>query len=171
MAQRIHRTEYDVNNKKTPIHPPPSPVGSGRGLLGKEVKYVLLCPKDEPPPESAWVTYKDFKDAAPLIHYFTTNVAAPIIKTFSGKIGALSRALCFLGGVPSPMFKDSYDLSMMLHTLPKIPMIINFNDRDDEFPATCSVLYQKNSEHFFDMESLAITGTCCTEKLIEGVEK
>ena len=135
------------------------------------LKYVLMCPEKEPLPESAWMTYKDFKDAAPLIHYFSTQVERPIINMFSGKINALACAVGSLGGIPSPMFKESYDLSMMLHAFPRIPMIINYNDQDDEFPATCSVLYQKNTAHFLDMESLAITGSYCAAKLIEIAEK
>lgn len=153
-----------IVDMKAPTRPVPF------GVRVAILKYVLMCPETEPPPESAWVTYKDFKDAAPLIHYFTTRVDLVIANAFSGKVAMLERAVKTLGGVPSPMFKESYDLSMMLHTFPRIPTLINFNDQDDEFPAACSILYQKASASFLDMESLAITAAYCAAKLIAFTE-
>jgi hypothetical protein len=43
---------------------------------------------------------------------------------------------------------------------------VNFNDRDNLFSASCSVLYRSSAVHFLDMECLAMTGTLLTGKLI-----
>ena len=40
-----------------------------------------------------------------------------------------------------------------------------FNDRDDEFPATCSVLFQKQADDYLDPESLIMVGTAFTQRL------
>jgi hypothetical protein len=52
----------------------------------------------------------------------------------------------------------SYDVSMQLTALPKIPVLLLFNDVDDEFPARCSVLFQKSIENYLDMETVALIG-------------
>ena len=44
----------------------------------------------------------------------------------------------------------SYDFAMEFRVLPKIEILLIFNDRDDEFPATCSVLFQKQAEDYLE---------------------
>ena len=119
-------------------------------------KYLLMCPMIEPL-EGNWVSYKDFKDAAPLIHAFYNTVTHPIAETFSGRLRELEKAAKRIGGdAPSDTF--SYDLSMRFDALPKVSMLLLFNDKDEEFPAQCSVLFEKRAEKFLDMECLAMVG-------------
>ena len=49
------------------------------------------------------------------------------------------------------LYKISYDLSMRFDALPKVPLLLLFNDKDDGFPAQCSVLFEKRTEKFSDM--------------------
>jgi hypothetical protein len=49
-----------------------------------------------------------------------------------------------------------------------VPVIVNFNDRDDLFSASCSVLYRSSAAYFLDMECLAMTGTLLAGKLLAG---
>jgi hypothetical protein len=37
--------------------------------------------------------------------------------------------------------------------------LLLFNDKDDEFPAQCSVLFERRAQKFLDMECLAMVGT------------
>ena len=60
----------------------------------------------------------------------------------------------------------SYDLSMHLPVLPKIPVLVRFNDRDEEFPAQSVLLFQKSTEVYLDMECVAILGTYLAEALV-----
>ena len=52
--------------------------------------------------------------------------------------------------------------------LPKVPMLLLFNDKDDEFPAQCSVLFEKRAKKFLDMECLAMVGMHFFEYLKAG---
>jgi len=131
------------------------------------LKYILMCPTTEPLPSSEWLTFKDFRDAAPLLTYFKSNATGAVETTFSGQLKRLESACLSMKATPSPMFKESYNLSMMFHALPKLPLILNFNDIDDEFPALCSILYQKNTASYLDMECVAITGTALAGELIK----
>jgi len=131
------------------------------------LKYILMCPTTEPLPSSEWLTFKDFRDAAPLLTYFKSNATGAVETKFSGQLKLLESACLSMKATPSPMFKSSYNLSMMFHALPKLPVILNFNDRDDEFPALCSILYQKNTASYLDMECVAITGTYLAGELIK----
>ena len=119
-------------------------------------KYLLMCPMIEPL-EGNWMSFKDFKDAAPLIQAFYNTVTHPIAETFSGRLAELEKAGEKIGGY-APAEALTYDFSIRFDALPKVPLLLLFNDQDDEFPAQCSVLFEKRAEKFLDMECLAMVG-------------
>ena len=126
-------------------------------------KYLLMCPMIEPL-EGNWMSYRDFKDAAPLIRAFYNTVIHPIAEIFSGRLAELEKAGEKIGGY-APADAFSYDLNIRFDALPKVPVLLLFNDKDDEFPAQCSVLFEKRAENFLDMECLAMVGMLFVEYL------
>ena len=126
-------------------------------------RYILQCPATVPEP-GGWVTYRDFKDAAPLTDYFTTNTNKVIETTFAGKLAALDDVCRRIGGrlVEEP----SFELAVAFDLLPRIPVYFRFNDRDDEFSAQSSVLFRQSAEYYLDMECLAVGGTLLAGLLI-----
>lgn len=129
-------------------------------------KYVLTCPDELPALSNAWVTYREFPDAGPLVSYFTSNTNKSIESHFSGHIDRLKSRCEQLGAVAEE--NPSYDFSVRFKALPRIPVVLNFNDTDEMFPAACSILYQKSAQHFLDMECLAMTGTLLAGKLLKS---
>ena len=119
-------------------------------------KYLLMCPSSELP-RGGWVTYKDFNDAAPLIHAFFNTVTRPIAETFSGRMAALENAGKKIGG-RAPADEFPYDLQLQFDALPRVPLLLLFNDKDEEFPAQCTVLFEKRTETYLDMECVAMLG-------------
>jgi hypothetical protein len=148
---------------------------SGAGISGPEnqkphlstsvilCKYLLMCPQFEPK-EDNWVSFKDFKDAAPLIHAFATTVTNPVSKLFTGRLSELEMAARKLGGY-TPTETFAYDLSIKFDVLPKLPLLLLFNDKDEEFPAQCPVLFEKRTEKYLDMECVAMVGMLLYEYL------
>ena len=121
-------------------------------------KYILLCP-EIPPKEKDWVSFRDLKDSGPLNNYFVNDVELAIATYFSSKLGDIKNAGRILKGY-SPEIEVSYDLSMQFNVLPKVPVVMLFNDTEDEFSATCSVLFQRRAENYLDPECLAMVGRC-----------
>lgn len=128
-------------------------------------KYILTCPDTLPECDTTLVTYREFKDASPLISYFTNNTNKTLESAFSGNLARLRDKAREIGG--KIVDSDTYDLSLLFFAFPRIPVVINFNDRDDLFPAACSVLYERSAANFLDMECLAMTGTLLTGKLLD----
>ena len=126
-------------------------------------KYLLLCPDDDPT-EDDWVSFKDFKDAAPFAGSFVNYTEAPLAKYFSGRLKYLEAACRGSHGHP-PASTFSYDLSMQFNALPKIPVLMLFNDTDEEFAARCAVLFERRAEKYLDMECLAMVGNLLFERL------
>jgi len=119
-------------------------------------KYLLMCP-DVDPQEKEWVSYRDFKDSGPLFTYFANDVERAIVSIFSEKLSDMEKASKLLGGYP-PDIEVTYDLSIQFEALPQVPILLLFNDADDEFPAKCSVLFQRRAEKYLDPESLSMVG-------------
>jgi uncharacterized protein DUF3786 len=130
-------------------------------------KYLLLCP-DAPVVNKEWAALKDFRKLSQFtnLNVFASDTEKPIVKRFSGRLEALSDASQKLGGKPCDLGL-SYDFAMEFKLLPQIEILLLFNDCDDEFPATCSVLFQRQAEHYLDPESLIMTGMAFTQRLIK----
>jgi hypothetical protein len=129
-------------------------------------QYVFHCPA-EIPIAGDWVTFREFKDAGPLGGYFTSNNNKVINTTFAGNPEVLQYACKRLGG---RLLDDdpSWDLSVAFDMLPRIPIRLRFNDKDDEFPAQSSILFRKSAESYIDMESLAIGATYLSSMLTKA---
>lgn len=153
-------TPYVVtrNGVKTPDGKPAS-FGVGVVLCN----YLIQCPDDRPR-DDEWYSYKDFKDAAPLVGTFANTVEGPIAENFSGRLTDLDRSGRILGGI-EPSITFSYDLNLLIQALPRIPVLLLFNDADEEFPADCKVLFEKRTESYLDMECVAIIGMLLSEFL------
>ena len=126
-------------------------------------KYLLMCPMIEPLGGN-WMSFKDFKDAAPLRQAFINTVTLPITESFSSRLADLESAAKKIGGY-APAADFPYDFSMQFDALPKVPLLLLYNDKDEEFPAQCAVLFEKRAEVFLDMECLAMAGMLFCEYL------
>lgn len=117
-------------------------------------KYLLLCPS-APLQSRDLQTFKDFKDAAPLISYFDSTVQGRIAREFSGRPNDLRQACRTIGG--KPYEQDlAYQIKYQFLALPKIPVYLLFNDAEEGFPAQCTLLFEQRVQNFLDMESLAV---------------
>jgi len=130
-------------------------------------KYILLCPgvvHEEP----EWVSFKDFKSDAyrSTVTAFSTGAERMVKNHFSGRLNNLRKACAKLGGSLSSL-DVSYELAMQFEALPRISVLLLFNDKDNDFPANAKFLYQKHAEYYLDPESLGMTGIYLAERLKE----
>ncbi len=148
---------------------------SGRDVTGPEgkrpdfdkcvilLKYILMCPEGYPR-DKTWVSYRDLRNSGPLTAYFRNDVERAFSGRYKGRVDDLEKSCKLLGGYP-PDIKPDYDLSMQFDLLPKVPLLILFNDMDDEFPAKCTVLFERRAEEYLDAECLAIAGRILFDSL------
>ncbi len=130
-------------------------------------KYLLLYPSFIPEGDD-WVSYKDFRDTAPFVGGFQNNAERALAGNFTGKLKELKRASLCLGGFP-PNFDWNYQLMMKFDSLPQVPIILLFNDADEEFPAQCLFLFERRAEKYLDAECLAIIGWLLADYLSQSL--
>ena len=119
-------------------------------------KYILRCP-DTPPKEGSWVSFRNLRDSGPLTNYFANEVEHAIASGFSGRLDDIKKASAKIGGYP-PTLEVKYDLAVQFDALPRVPVIMLFNDTDEEFPAKCSLLFESRAEKYLDAECIAMVG-------------
>ncbi len=132
-------------------------------------KYLLMCPNVYPT-KKEWVSFRGLKDSGPLTVYFANDVERAISGYFEGRLNDMKQACKTVGGYP-PDIEATYDLSMQFDALPHVPVILLFNDADDEFPAKSSVLFERRAEDYLDPECLAMVGRLlftCLKKAVSN---
>ena len=139
-------------------NPPTPAVGS---LL---LDYVLRAPIT-PPATDTWITFREFSGAGPLMGHFTGNTNKLIESNFAGAVDALKTACAGLGG-KTINSEPVFDLCVELAVLPRVPLRIRFNDRDEEFPAQCTLLFLKSAETYLTLKSMAVAGTWLAGNLV-----
>ncbi len=127
-------------------------------------RYLIMCPLFEPK-QKEWVAYRDFPDAGPLTVFWADTVEGPLARAFSGKSGALEKS-CEALGSTTPDMDIACDLCRCFTPLPKVPLLLVFNDADDEFPAAVSLLFEKRASTYLDAESQAILGHVLSKRLM-----
>jgi hypothetical protein len=48
------------------------------------------------------------------------------------------------------------DIALVVHPLPKLPVLCLFWDRDEEFPASFQFLFDGSASSYLDLEALAV---------------
>jgi len=135
----------------------------------KEVlcQYLLMCPDPMYENSDKLVTLREFSESGPLFSRFTANAGKIIETTFSGNLEKLINRCLALGG--TILKNASYDLSVRFKALSRIPIILNFNDKDDMLPASAGFLFQDNADKSLDLKSLSILCTYLTGQLIHEI--
>jgi len=154
---RVSARQITDPSGKEPIH-------AIKVVLGK---YLLQYPPFEPAAKD-WVSYKDFKGAAPFVDGFQNNTERAIARNFAGKLKELREAslgLC----AKDPGLAWNYQLIMMFDPLPHLPLLLLFNDADEEFPSQCLILFEQRAQKYLDMECLAILAWLLSDYLHQSL--
>lgn len=127
-------------------------------------RYLLALPAEQPPASPGWITLRDVKGAGVLTSVFTDNTQKIIETAFTGHPHSLADASAALGGSVEP--HPGFDLSIRFHALPRIPVLIHFNDAEVGMPAQCAILFARSAQDYLDLESLSIIATYLAGNLI-----
>lgn len=125
--------------------------------------YILQKGRGEPAGE--WVSYRDFRDSAFFMSFFQANVEERLARHFFGRVEDLRRAAARLDGSPHQDLQWG-DACIRFQALPRIPLLLVFFDGDEEFPATCKLLFDRAASLWLDMECLAALGGILADFLV-----
>jgi hypothetical protein len=169
LGVRVDGKTVEIDFFNTPFTITPTAIADSSGEKPRHAinvvlcQYLLLCPTAVPRTDEL-VTYNDFKDAAPHAAGFMNAAEKRISQHFTGRPAELEERCRRLGGKPFST-AASYQLTYELPALPRVPIYLFFNDWDEEFPASCNLLFQKNASQFLDVECISMVGIILAEWL------
>ncbi|MCP3926821.1 MAG: DUF3786 domain-containing protein [Desulfobacterales bacterium] len=142
-----------------------------RHLLTPAIKYVLsnyLLIKTDLKLKNAkaLVSLRELSNSGPLFSSFTTNKGKIIETTYSEKLSDLEKRCIELGG--RNLENPSYDLSYEFLPFKNVPIILNFNDKDEMMGSSSVFLFQEDVLNYLDLESVSIISTYLTGLLIKN---
>jgi hypothetical protein len=96
--------------------------------------------------------------------YSQGALEGPIIKRFQGRLPELLATASSVGGRQGGE-AGLGGVSLLFDLLPHIPLQLVFYDRDDEFPARATLLFDHNATQMIDFEVLAVLVTLFVQSL------
>jgi hypothetical protein len=118
------------------------------------VRYLLTAGAGQM--RHTWLPYRDLKDGAQFSGFIKTNIEDKIAVAFQGKRAVLRERLSALGAAACAQDVQG-DIALVVHPLPKLPVLCLFRDRDEEFPASFQFLFDGSASSYLDLEALAVT--------------
>ena len=143
-------------------------IRDGRGRSPHEAVRIVLCHyllrAGRGALANVWAAYRELEHSAFFMPSFKHNVERRISRAFAGRAGDLERAVLGIGGRPHAG-GPSADGAWTLRALPHIPLLLVFNEGDEEFPADARLLFDRSADVWLDAECLAVVGWIVAERL------
>jgi hypothetical protein len=118
------------------------------------------------PATGTWISFAELPDGRVYDSAFQGNTGNLLVKTFGLDIEPLQKACEYLEGVSLSGFGDA---AYMIQALPRIPMMVNYWQGDEDFPSTCKLLFDETVSYYLPTEACAILGGMLARKLIKSV--
>ena len=111
-----------------------------------------------------WVSFTDLKAGLMKSKSFARDCEEPLRVLFDRDLQPVERALERLGGLrqagtPAP-------IAWKIFALPRVPVLLLYWPRDEEFPSKIKILFDATADRFLDVESL----TFLIEGLVKNIE-
>ncbi|MBI5523822.1 MAG: DUF3786 domain-containing protein [Desulfarculus sp.] len=117
--------------------------------------YLLHGGRGEP--AGRFVPYRELPGGADFARNMAITVEGRLAGAFSGRLGQLEAACQALGGARTAT-EARVDLAIAFTALPGLPLMVTFNDADEDFPAEAKLFYDLTAPNFLDLECLAVLG-------------
>lgn len=116
------------------------------------------------PPAGEWVSFADLPEGRIYSSAFQGYTGDLLAKTFLLNLDALRVACCNAGGIPVPFG----DAAFRFHALPRMDLLLVYHLGDDDFPSTCTLLFDANAGHYLPAEACAALGNMLAQKVLRA---
>lgn len=115
------------------------------------------------PVQEEWVAYRDLPGARYHEPAFVADVERPLSLGLAGRLEEFrdwaAKAARFLE-LPG-------DVAAAWDVLPRVPLLVIFNERDEEFPASARVLYDVSAPDYLPTEDLEVIAELAVLRILE----
>jgi len=121
-----------------------------------------LNTSDGAPLEGRWVAFADLPDGRFYNQAFQGYTGQELARHFGNDLGTFERAARKLDGM-----KLGYgDAAFAFHILPRVMLAVVYHLGDEDFSASCQILFDASTSHYLPTDVCAILGSMLTRKLL-----
>lgn len=138
-----------------------SPAGAREALI--ILHYLINA--DAAPVKEEWVAYRDLPGARTHEPSFVGDVEKPLSQGLSGRLEEFqtwSQRYARRVDVPG-------DVAAAWDALPRLPLLVIFNERDEEFPASARMLFDITAPTYLPTEDLSVLAEIAAVRILEAV--
>jgi hypothetical protein len=139
--------------------------GSTAGAREALVVLHYLINADAAAVREEWVAYRDLPGARTHEPAFISDVERPLSQGLSGRLEEL-QAWSQRHGRPVDI---PGDIAAVWDALPHLPLLVIFNERDEEFPASARVLFDITAADYLPTEDLSVLAEIAAMRILEEV--
>lgn len=112
-----------------------------------------LTRADGAPPTNQWITYREVESGEFYWSAFVKRAKAPLVGFFGARPKLLEE-LAAKVGMEGP--GEGGDVSVIVRAFPRVPLMFQLWEGDEEFPADGNVLFDGNIDHYLITEDVAL---------------
>lgn len=118
-------------------------------------------------PTGNWKALQEMPNTVSKIKSMRDHVEVPLANRFSGQVAALGAAAMKLGGEDKTAENPTADAVWLFRPLPRIPVMLLFWDREEDFDAKVKLLFDETITEHLDIESILFLSERLTQLLSE----
>lgn len=147
------------------------PSGEVRSAAGEQVAVTVqlltlhyMVSADGAPLADRWLSFRELPDGRVYDAAFRRRACLPLASAYGERLAAFGVAAARLGG-QRLTFGDA---SFMFQVLPRVRVATILYERDDEFAASASVLFDAAVRHYLPIEDVAVLGGLVAVEMIKA---
>ncbi|MEJ5185899.1 MAG: DUF3786 domain-containing protein [Candidatus Geothermincolales bacterium] len=139
------------------------PDGSPAGAREAIILLHYLTHADGTRVQGRWVAYRDLPGARYHEPAFVADVEQPLSRGLSGRLDDLRE------WASDKEIREDLpgDLAIVWKVLPRVPLLVIFNERDEEFPASARVLFDASAPNYLPTEDLSVLAEIAVARILE----
>jgi hypothetical protein len=137
--------------------------GATAGAREAIILLHYLVHADGSPVEERWIAYRDLPGARYHEPAFAAEAEAPLSTRLAGRLEDLRK---WVEG-NAQRREISGDLAFVWYVLPRVPLLIIFNERDEEFPASARILFDASAPGYLPTEDLSVLAEIASWRILE----
>ncbi len=140
--------------------------GSEAGAMEEILILHYLVQADGMANRDEWVAYRDLPGARYHEPAFKADVESPLSRGLAGRLEGLRAWV----RTNARQIDLPGDVAAVWEVLPRVPLLIIFNEADEEFPASARVLFDITAPNYLPTEDLSVLAEIAAYRLLEEVE-
>jgi len=134
------------------------PAGPEESLI--VLHYLITADGSEE--QQRWIAYRDLPGARYHEPAFRADVETPLSRALEGRLDDL-RVWAERNASPA---EAPGDVAAVWYALPRVPLLLVFNERDEEFPASARVLFDASAPAYLPTEDLSVLAELAVSRII-----